>query len=279
MRADRHARLVSLQRLSRAHVLLSFHHPEIAHHARPGQFAMIKADLSPAPPVRRPFSIMSVDAEAETFTVFVKNVGPGTRALSELRPGDEAACLGPLGRAFSTPDPGTEALLVAGGYGIAPFVGFCGELWARQLAVHVFYGGRSEAELLLREPFAQMGIPLELASEDGSLGWRGMVTEPLQAYLEHRSGPARLFACGPHPMLRAVAQLAQRLGVEAEVSLDPWMGCGVGVCLGCVVRIRERADERDRYRCACTEGPIFDASTVVWDEPTAMCSTVAGGRS
>jgi dihydroorotate dehydrogenase electron transfer subunit len=101
------------------------------------------------------------------------------------------------------------------------------------------------------------------------------VTEPLRAYLERRPAPVRLFACGPHPMLQAVTRLALRLGVEAEVSLDPWMGCGVGACLGCVVRIRERGDER--YRCACTEGPVFDAATVVWDG-AAACGEPGGPR-
>jgi dihydroorotate dehydrogenase electron transfer subunit len=209
---------------------------------------------------------MSVDADRETFTVFVKTVGPGTRALSELEPGASALCLGPLGRPFSPPEPDAEALMVAGGYGIAPFVFLCGELKARQVPARVFYGGRSGAELLLRDPFAQMGIPLELTTEDGSLGSRGLVTEPLERYLQDRPGRVRLFACGPHPMLRAVAGLAERLGVAAEVSLDPWMGCGMGTCLGCVVRIQEPREKRSRYRCACTEGPVFDASMVVWDD-------------
>jgi dihydroorotate dehydrogenase electron transfer subunit len=269
MRADRLARLVNRQRLSRTHVLLSFRHPEIAQAARPGQFAMIKAGHSAAPPVRRPFSIMSVDPGEETFTVFIKALGPGSRALSEMSPGDRAQCLGPLGRAFSEPVAGSEALLVAGGYGIAPFVFLCGELEARRIPTRVYYGGRSANELALREPFERMGVGLELTTEDGSLGSRGLVTEPLRVHLDRRSGAVRLFACGPHPMLRTVARLAERHGVPAEVSLDPWMGCGLGTCLGCVVRIREPGEDRPHYRRACSEGPVFDASTVVWtDEPS-----------
>jgi dihydroorotate dehydrogenase electron transfer subunit len=264
MPANRDVPLVGREVLQGAYVLLTFRHPEVAAETRAGQFVMIKAGTSSEPPLRRPFSIMSVDPVLGTFTLFLKAVGGGSRALADLRLGEVAQCLGPLGRAFQPPPAGTEAMLVAGGYGIAPFLLFSEELARAGRAARVFYGGRTAGDLQLREPFARLRVPLVPATEDGSLGHRGRVTEPLEEHLAAHEGPAMLFACGPDPMLHAVARVAARRGVPAQVSLDPWMGCGVGTCLGCVVRLQRADEERPHHRIACTEGPVFDAREVVW---------------
>jgi dihydroorotate dehydrogenase electron transfer subunit len=261
---NRDAVLVSREPLDGAYVVLTVRHPEVARAARAGQFVMIKAGTSAEPPLRRPFSILSVDPKAETFRLFLKTIGAGTRALAALSPGDLAQCLGPLGRPFTAPPSGHEALLVAGGYGIAPFHLFCEELLRAGGRARVFYGGRTAADLQVREPFAAMGVPLVPTTDDGSLGHHGRVTEAVDQYLDGRPGPVALYACGPDPMLHAVARLAARRGLPAQVSLDPWMGCGVGTCLGCVVWMQSAAEERPHYRCACTEGPVFDAREVVW---------------
>ena len=264
MPANRDAPLVARVPLDGPYVLLTFRHPEVAAEARAGQYVMIKAGTSADLPLRRPFSVMAVSAEHETFTIFLKAVGAGSRALADLRPGEPAQCLGPLGRPFTAPPEKSEALMVAGGYGIAPFALFCDELLRRGRTARVFYGGRTAADLQVREAFAERGVALVAATEDGSLGHRGRVTEPLEAYLDAGALRPTLFACGPDAMLHAVARLAARRGISAEVSLDPWMGCGIGTCLGCVVPIQRADEPRPRYRCACTEGPVFDAVTVVW---------------
>src|SRR5262245_18646725 len=128
MPANRDIPLVGRDLLGGAYVRLTFRHPEVARDARAGQFVMIKAGTSAEPPLRRPFSILTVDRTRETFSLFLKAVGPGSRALFEMQPGDIAQCLGPLGHPFDRPDAGREALLVAGGYGIAPFRIFSEEL-------------------------------------------------------------------------------------------------------------------------------------------------------
>jgi dihydroorotate dehydrogenase electron transfer subunit len=263
MPVDEPALLLAREPLAGAYTLLTFRHAETAKAARAGQFVMIKAGTSPEPPLRRPFSVMSVDRTRQTFTLFLKAVGPGSRALAGLREGEVAQCLGPLGRSFPVPAAGEEALLVGGGYGIAPFRLFCEQLGGTSRA-RVFYGGRTGHDLQLRDRFADLGVPLQPATEDGSLGQRGRVTAPLEAYLDARPGPVRLYACGPEAMLQAVARLAGERGLQASVSLDPWMGCGLGTCLGCVVWVQAREEGRPHYRCACTEGPVFDAATVVW---------------
>lgn len=269
MPANLAAPLVGREPLEGPYVLLTFRHPAVAREARAGQFVMIKAGLSAEPPLRRPFSVLGVDPARETFTLFVKAVGEGSRALARLDPGQPAQCLGPLGRPFTAPPEGAEAVLVAGGYGIAPFHLFAGELLRVGRQAHVFYGGRTVSDLQMRDRFTSLGVPLTLTTEDGSLGERGRVTAAVEAHLESRPGPLRLYACGPEAMLHAVARVGEARGIETQVSLDPWMGCGIGTCLGCVVLVQGPEEARPKYRCACTEGPVFDAGAVVWPGESA----------
>jgi dihydroorotate dehydrogenase electron transfer subunit len=269
MPADRDIPLVSREVLGEGYLLLSFRHPEVAREARPGQFVMIKAGLSGDPPLRRPFSILAVDPASGVFSLFLKAVGPGSRALAGLAPGDPALCLGPLGGPFPEPAPGSETLLVAGGYGVAPFLFFCRRLAAKGARPKLFYGGRTAQDLHLVGLFEALGVSPTLATEDGGVGHRGRVTEPLAAHLDRAGSASVLYACGPDAMLHAVARIAGDRGLPAHVSLDPWMGCGIGTCLGCVVRIQAAREPRPRYRCACTEGPAFAADEVVWPGETA----------
>ncbi len=276
MPTNRVAALVRRQAQGGAYALLTWRHTEIAQQARAGQFVMIKAGLSAEPPLRRPFSILAVDPAEDTFSLFLKAVGPGSRALAALQPGDLAQCLGPLGRAFTPPRDGRLPLLVAGGYGIAPFLLFCDELRRAGQSPRVFYGGRGAGDLQLRAPFEERGVPLVPATQDGSLGRRGLVTEALEAWLDHDTRAAELYACGPDAMMHAVARLGARRGLPVQVSLDPWMGCGVGTCLGCVVWTQRAGETRPKYRCACTEGPVFDGDDVVWPGDAASRAAQRG---
>jgi dihydroorotate dehydrogenase electron transfer subunit len=279
MPANRVVPLVRTQRLEGPYVILTFEHPEVAEEARAGQFVMIKAGTSAEPPLRRPFSILETNADAGTFGLFLKAVGQGSRGLAGLRPGDLAQCLGPLGRPFAAPEGDAEALMVAGGYGIAPFLMLSTELARESRRGRVFYGGRSAVDLQVRDPFSTLGVTVVPATEDGTLGHKGRVTAPLEAHLDSMGGrPASLFACGPEAMLHAVARIALRRALPCQVSLDPWMGCGVGTCLGCVVRIQRAGDDRPSYRCACTEGPVFEASHVVWEGDSASAAGPGGAR-
>ncbi len=282
MPANRIAPLVDREALGGAYFLLTFRHAETAREARPGQFVMIKAGVSAEPPLRRPFSILSVDEGQESFTLFVKAVGQGSRALCAMAPGDVTQCLGPLGRPFTPPPPGEEALLVAGGYGVAPFRFLGEDLRRAGRMARLFYGGRTAADLPLLDRLGGTGLTLVPATEDGSLGERGRVTVPLEAHLDAATGKVRLYACGPDAMMHAVARIASERGLTAEVSLDPWMGCGIGTCLACVVRVQGADEPRWKYRCACTEGPVFDSARVVWpgedDSRARRAGSGDGGR-
>jgi len=259
--ADRVCEVVARESLGGAYALLTFEHEDAAR-AKAGQFAMIQPEAAGDLLLRRPFSIMDADPGSRRFTIFLKAVGPGSKSVFDLQVGSRARVLGPLGRGFSMPREDETAFLVGGGYGVAPFA-----LLSRALPggrpIHLFYGGRSAEDLPLEGELRKRKIPLTLSTDDGTRGEKGRVTAPLRAALE--AGPkARLYACGPEAMMHAVALIAAERDLPCEVSLDPWMGCGLGTCLGCVVRIEDPGEMRARHRPACTEGPVFDSRRVAW---------------
>lgn len=270
MPVDVEAPVVSNTRLSSEYNVLALDAPAIAGAARPGQFVMVKAAEGTDPLLRRPFSIFEVvrdgDGRPTAITLLNKRVGRATSLLYEIQPGRRLACLGPLGRSFDLVAPPVEAWLVAGGVGLAPFASLASELTARGVATTLFYGARRATELFALEHFERLGVALVLATEDGSRGHRGLVSEPLAQALDERPGesPVAVYACGPTPMMRVVAALARRAGCRTHVSLEPMMGCGLGGCYGCAVLVR-RAAQPPHFVRACLEGPVFDASEVVWE--------------
>jgi dihydroorotate dehydrogenase electron transfer subunit len=174
-------------------------------------------------------------------------------------------CVGPLGRPFVPVDPPAEAWMVAGGVGLAPFASLAEALAERGTPMTLFYGARSRADLFYESFFEKLGARLELATEDGSRGEAGRVTKPLERALAAAPAgqPITIYACGPTPMMRAVADLGARSKRPVFVSLEPVMGCGMGGCYSCVVRVRRGAGTH--FVRSCLDGPVFDASAVIWD--------------
>ena len=187
-----------------------------------------------------------------------KATGRGTQLLSEARVGDFVRVVGPLGVPFALPAAGRPALLVGGGTGIASLY----ELAARAAAlgpVVVMLGARNTAELMGCGDFAALDVELRIATEDGSRGHCGRVTELLEAALLGDRGDESIYACGPTPMMRRAAEIAVARGRRCQVSLENHMACGVGVCLGCAV---PRAD--GTIALVCRDGPVFEAGQVAW---------------
>lgn len=233
--------------------------PDIAPLVQPGQFAHVRIPTLRDALLRRPFSIFQV--QGPTFSILYKVVGKGTEALARLASGERLNVIAPLGHGFTVPSAGDELpVLVAGGYGAAALY-LLAERSGRKGILLV--GGRRQADILGEREFRELGWEVQVSTEDGSDGVRGLVTDLLVAELR-RNGPGRkVFACGPMGMLKAVAQIAAQFGVPAEVSLDTPMCCGLGVCLTCVVPVRT-AGGWD-YQRVCTEGPVFDARQVAWE--------------
>jgi dihydroorotate dehydrogenase electron transfer subunit len=190
-------------------------------------------------------------------------VGPTTRELAALCPGAALDLLGPHGRGFRL--EAAEHWLVGGGRGVAPLFYAARTLRRRELPCRVFIGGRGAGHILRERDFTRLGCRVEVATDDGSRGVRGLVTGPVERALARVSEKRRtgilLSACGPHGMLQAVAAIAAARAVAAQVSVDPLMACGRGLCLGCTVA------GRDGYRLACQHGPVFDTRDLNWDAP------------
>jgi len=236
--------------------------PDIAPQVQPGQFAHVRIPPLTDALLRRPFSIFQ--AEGQTLAILYKAVGRGTQALARMKPGEELNLLAPLGHGFTVPRPdGERPLLVAGGYGMAALYLLAQRSPQKGI---VFVGGRRRADILCEAEFRALGWEVRVSTEDGSHGQQGLVTDLLLAELRSPSADRKLFACGPNPMLRAVARIARESNVPAELSLDRPMCCGVGVCLTCVVPVRAGAGWE--YQRTCTEGPVFDARQIVWEAMT-----------
>jgi dihydroorotate dehydrogenase electron transfer subunit len=251
--------IISNERDTDLYYRLAVRAPQIAPLVQPGQFAHVRILPLKDALLRRPFSIFQVTGG--TLSILYKSIGQGTEVLSRMRPDEELNMIGPLGHGFTVPEAGREIpLLVAGGYGMAALY-----LLAQRSPVKgiVFVGGRRRVDILCEREFLELGWEVRVTTEDGSHGERGLVTQALLAELK-RSAPGRkLFACGPTPMLKAVGQLATDFNLPAELSLDEHMGCGIGVCLTCVVPIK--AGEGWEYQRTCTDGPVFDSRQIAWE--------------
>lgn len=275
MPVDIPAAVISNSRLTSDYNVLSLAAPGVAELAAPGQFVMVKTARGCDPLLRRPFSIFEILRDASGKPVGVsllnKRVGVGTSLLFNAVAGDRIDCLGPLGKPFEPVDPPAEGWMVAGGVGLAPFATLAQALAKRGTAMTLFYGGRSSTDLFYESFFADLGATLVLTTEDGSRGERGRVTAPLERSLIARDAgrPVTLYACGPTPMMRAVANLGSQHSRPTFVSLEPVMGCGMGGCYSCVVRVSRPGGTH--FVRSCLEGPVFDATTVMWD-------TLSGGH-
>jgi len=243
----------------------------------PGHFFMIRTADSIDPLLNRPlgaYRVIGADGAAaaplpgtETFSgdgvEFLYNVvGRGTALLAGLKPGDRTSVLGPLGgRGFSIPtDNGKKLIMVGGGMGIVPFY-----MLTAALGDGLFlFGARGANEAALTTDFDGLGVEVKVATEDGSVGKKGLVTDLLAREL---TPDAIVYACGPPGMLRAVAAMSAAAGARSYVSLEKNMACGIGVCLGCAVKTKEETEtEKGRYRMVCSEGPVFEGSDIDWDD-------------
>jgi dihydroorotate dehydrogenase electron transfer subunit len=267
---DVRARVVRNTRLSADYNVLALAAPDIARAVAPGQFLMVKAGSANDPLLRRPFSIFEIlrdaDGHPTGLSILIKAIGPSTRLLYDAAGGDVVSCLGPLGRPFTLIDPPSEAWMVAGGVGLAPFWTLAEAFARRGVRTTLFYGARRAADLFYLDFFRQLGTSLVLATEDGSLGTRGRIIAPLDAALSERpaSAPVTLYACGPEGMLEATAATAAQHHRPCEVSVERIMGCGMGGCYSCIVPMKSETGGHHHVR-SCIAGPVLDAAQIVWD--------------
>jgi dihydroorotate dehydrogenase electron transfer subunit len=184
--------------------------------------------------------------------------------------------MGPLGKGFSLPSEVGTQFLVAGGIGVAALFALSQRMQAGGHRCTVFIGGKTKEHVLCVNEFRGLGAEVYVATEDGSAGFRGMITDMVGSFLQDHPVPSGLFACGPVDMLRAIAELAESRSIPCQVSLESRMACGLGACLGCVVRTRENPSfgseglpDNERgvsFKRVCSEGPVLDSQEVDWGE-------------
>jgi len=241
--------------------------------AQPGQFVMVRVNPSIDPLIRRPFGVFDVGVQQPAYTgaaaqpyleILYRVVGKGTAMLAALHETDLLDIIAPLGTGFDLGPAGEEKLIVGGGVGLAPLYLLAKEL-VKQSPVRLFAGGRSKDDVLCITEFERLGVECYTATEDGSLGECGFVTKVLEQRLDCTDNTGRIFACGPHGMLQAVAGIAAKRNVPCQVSLEGYMACGVGACLGCVCEGAGHSSETPDYRCVCSEGPVFEAAELKWE--------------
>ncbi len=254
--------------------------PELAQKAKPGQFVMISVrDGRVDPILRRPMGIMLVEkGKNGHIEILYQVVGRGTVIMSRMKEGELIDVIGPFGNGFDLPQD-RDVWIVTGGCGTAPFFEVAKHL-SRNLEkgkeIRIFQGGRASCHILCTDIFRKYGVEPEIATEDGSLGSPGLVTELLEKALSTLNGSQNkplILASGPFGMLKAIAGLAEKYDVECQVSIDKRMACGFGVCLGCVVPVKNpdvEIKEGDghtqgiQYKCVCSDGPVFDSKEILW---------------
>ena len=243
---------------------IRFQCPEIAAEAKPGQFVNVLVPGIEGHILRRPFSICN--AADGIMTLVYKTVGTGSRALTAVRAGDTIDVLGPLGHGFTALPADRRSLLLGGGYGCAAMYYTALDAVAKGLpAPVVLLGARSAADILLAERFAEAGCEVRISTDDGSLGTQGRITVLLEEALKE-TPDAWIASCGPRPMLKAVAKMAEAFPESyCEVSLDENMCCGVGACFGCVLKCKADNENGWVYRRSCHDGPVFLGSEIYWD--------------
>src|SRR5260370_29189648 len=265
------APVVANRRLARDTYLVRLLAPELARRIRPGQFVMLRPTHGTDPLLGRPFALYDTflddRGEPAGIDVVCLVVGKVAGHLAALRPGDAVETWGPLGNGFPEPQGNDHVGLVAGGIGQTPFLahirellgqrGYGGQAARRRVGrVSVYYGVRSADLAAGVDDFRAAGATVHLATDDGSLGFHGFVTQ----LLEQHDPPEHLFGCGPEPMLKALAGLARRRGTPCHLSLETPMACGVGICFSCVTPVKT-ADGWG-YRRVCVDGPVFEAPGV-----------------
>ncbi len=240
--------------------------PNIARRARPLQFVNVRVSSGSEPFLRRPFSISQFHKDLGLIEITWRVVGRGTQSMALWEPGDTVWVLGPLGNGFSlrshTQSTGKgrspHLWLATGGTGLAPMYPLAQEAKELGYEVSLFYGARSSADSMDTDRFQNQGCSVHTATEDGSVGYRGFVTELLASYAEDFRKGEIMVACGPEPMLQAITRLVGD-SLELYLSLEARMACGIGLCQGCAVKA---SGQEERYLHVCRDGPVFRASDV-----------------
>jgi len=260
------AKILSNRNIAPDHYVMDIESPWLARNSKAGQFVNVKVQEGVTDPLLR--IPLGVHRKHKTgIAVLYKTVGPGTELLARRRKGEVIDVLGPLGKGFDVSaviaKKGHAAVIVAGGQGVAPLFALAEEILSKKKKVDFFFGARVGEHVVCEKDLKRLGAKVYVATEDGTCGKKGCVTDLLKEHLKRNTHDAQrttIFACGPKPMLAVVAKEAARYGMPAQVTYDEYMACGIGACRGCAVETTEG------IKMACEDGPVFDARVIKWEK-------------
>jgi dihydroorotate dehydrogenase electron transfer subunit len=235
----------------------------ISSNAMPGQFVHVKCGDDSEMLLRRPISIAFADRERKTFDIIFQVKGKGTGHLAGKKAGDSIDIMGPLGKPFDISESNKNIAVVGGGIGIFPLLFLLNEMSKSQRTVS-YLGFRSKDLIVLADDFSRLCSRLEIATEDGSEGYKGFVTSILENHLPSENFDM-IYTCGPVPMLKKVSKIAENFGVLCQVSLEQRMGCGIGTCLVCSCKTKVKDKDDWKYSRVCKDGPVFWSSDIIFD--------------
>ena len=258
------AKIVSNRKIAPDHYVMGMEAPWLARNSSPGQFVTVRVrEKTTDPLLRIPLGVHAIPKKG--ISLLYKVVGAGTELLSLRKKGEKIDILGPLGNGFDLApllrEKDSRAIIVAGGHGIAPLYALAEAIVRKKKRVDLFNGTDTKKHIVRSKELKKLGVKIHVTTEDGTQGYKGYVTDLLKDHLERYTLydiRYTLYACGPRPMLAALAKIAKKFRIPAQVSLDAYMACGVGACLGCSVKTT------DGYKLVCKDGPVFDAQEIVW---------------
>jgi len=254
-----YAEILSNELISKDHYLMRLRAPRIASDWIPGQFinVLLPYEDDRPPLLRRPFSIL--ESKRKNLEFVYRVVGCGTKILSEMRKGQKLDIIGPLGKGFPLPpDRKSKNILICGGVGAPPIFALSRLMLSKGFDVDFYFGAKDRDSLIFYDALCSMSFTFHVATEDGSIGHNGLISEILPAI---KTDIKNVFACGPVEMLKAIYAWHGNSSVKYYASVESKMGCGVGVCLGCSIPSVD-----GKYLLTCRDGPVFDADLINWEK-------------
>ena len=255
------AEILDNKKIQKDFFILSLKSDYLASKSKPGQFVHIKCSDQITPLLRRPFGIFDITKDG--IKILYKIVGQGTEILSLARKKEILSVIGPIGNGFKKPDKSHKRLtiiLIGGGHGVAPLYLLAKELKASNFMTSVLIGAKNKHHVVCENEFRQqLGPNVFISTDDGSKGYKGLVTDLLAAKIKSRNieQAVAIYACGPKAMLRKIAEISEDLNSPAQISMEEYLGCGIGICLGCPVKTHAGR------KLVCKDGPVFYSNEIV----------------
>ncbi|MCP4649498.1 MAG: dihydroorotate dehydrogenase electron transfer subunit [PVC group bacterium] len=273
---DVKATIVSNTKIAHDVYRLEMDVPKLATKLRPGQFMHLRVGTGIDPLLRRPFSTYRIikkrGNKRDLVGIIYRVVGKGTDLLTQKCRGEQIDVLGALGNGFDISPKflkKSQIILVGGGIGVVPLVYLAETLKKKSKAeVIAFIGAATKQDIVCIKDLKEHGCKVNISTDDGTQGYKGYVSDMLEQYLSDTQcfENPYIYACGPFPMLKALSMLACKFGLDGQVSVDEMMGCGIGACLGCVIKTKNLSDNTSGYKRICKDGPVFDINEIVWED-------------